>query len=77
MRYISRIKYEEATKVLAWAVVLNWNNAPDTLVCLASLEQACPAPHHVLVVDNGSTDDSVDVISEAYPGRGGRTRRPL
>lgn len=48
------------------AIVLNWNNAPDTLACLASLAQQ-DYPHRVLVVDNGSTDDSVERIRAAYP----------
>lgn len=48
------------------AVVLNWNNAPDTVACLASLAQQ-DYPHWVLVVDNGSTDDSVARIRAAYP----------
>ncbi|MHB1319468.1 MAG: glycosyltransferase family 2 protein [Anaerolineae bacterium] len=48
------------------AIVLNWNNASDTLACLASLAQQ-DAPHNVLVVDNGSTDDSVARIAAAFP----------
>jgi len=42
-------------------VVLNWNGADDTLACLESL-RASTAPPHVIVVDNGSTDDSVTRI---------------
>lgn len=40
-------------------VVLNWNNAHDTIPCLDSLLAADPRPDHVVVVDNGSTDASV------------------
>jgi len=40
-------------------VVLNWNNAHDTIPCLESLLGADPRPTHVVVVDNGSTDASV------------------
>jgi GT2 family glycosyltransferase len=40
-------------------VVLNWNNAHDTVPCLDSLYEANPRPRHVVVVDNGSTDSSV------------------
>jgi GT2 family glycosyltransferase len=43
-------------------VVLNWNNAHDTIPCLESLHAACPGPEHVVVVDNGSTDTSVACI---------------
>lgn len=41
-------------------VVLNWNNPQETMRCVESLETAEPAPDHVVVVDNGSTDDSVE-----------------
>ncbi len=48
------------------AIVLNWNNAPDTIACLASLAQQ-DYPHRVLVVDNGSMDDSVARIAATFP----------
>ena len=41
-------------------VVLNWNNAQETMQCVETLERADPAPDHVVVVDNGSQDDSVE-----------------
>ncbi len=47
-------------------VVLNWNNAEDTLRCLASLAQLTYSNYEVIVVDNGSTDDSVLQIRSAY-----------
>jgi hypothetical protein len=47
-------------------VVLNWNGAEDTLACLASL-RASTVPAYVIVVDNGSTDDSVHRITAAHP----------
>lgn len=40
-------------------VVVNWNGWQDTLECLESLRLATPAPERVVVVDNGSHDDSV------------------
>ncbi len=40
-------------------VVLNWNGWPDTVRCLQSLEETDYEPCQVVVVDNGSTDDSV------------------
>jgi GT2 family glycosyltransferase len=40
-------------------IVLSWNNAPDTLACLESLSEIDYPNYTVLVVDNGSTDDSV------------------
>jgi GT2 family glycosyltransferase len=40
------------------AVLLNWNNADDTLSCISSLANST-YPHDLVVVDNGSTDDSM------------------
>lgn len=48
-------------------IVLNWNGWPDTLACLASLGQLDYADCSVVVVDNGSTDGSVQHIRQAYP----------
>lgn len=40
-------------------VVLNWNGADDTLACMNSLESLSYPNFQVIVVDNGSTDDSL------------------
>jgi GT2 family glycosyltransferase len=48
-------------------IVLNWNGWPDTLACLDSLAHVEHARLEIIVVDNGSTDDSVRRISQAYP----------
>ncbi|MDQ6736979.1 MAG: glycosyltransferase family 2 protein [Gemmatimonadota bacterium] len=40
-------------------VLLNWNGCDDTERALDSLLAATPRPAHVVVVDNGSADDSV------------------
>lgn len=42
-----------------WAVVLNWNGWQDTLRCIESLRRQTPVPPRILLVDNGSTDDSL------------------
>jgi GT2 family glycosyltransferase len=51
-----------------WVIVLNWNNAPDTVACLESVSRSDYPNYQVLLVDNGSSDDSVRVIQETYPG---------
>jgi len=48
-------------------LVLNWNGWRDTLKCLSSLKGLDYQNSRVIVVDNGSTDDSVIWIRRAYP----------
>lgn len=43
-------------------ILVNWNGKEDTLACLASLRSLL-----TIVVDNGSTDDSVSVIRKKFP----------
>ncbi|MES2272922.1 MAG: glycosyltransferase family 2 protein [Chlamydiota bacterium] len=50
-----------------WVILLNWNGKKDTLECLASLEKVNTPNFQTLVVDNGSTDDSVTTLRAAYP----------
>ena len=47
--------------------VLNWNGRDLTLDCLASLEKVTYSNANVIVIDNGSTYDSVVSIKEKYP----------
>ena len=49
-----------------YVVILNWNGKDDTLACLSSLKKVKIA-HEVVVVDNGSTDDSVNRILASFP----------
>jgi len=48
-------------------IVLNWNGWRDTIECLESLQQITYPNYQVIVVDNGSTDDSVLRLRGAYP----------
>jgi len=48
-------------------VILNWNNPADTVSCLSSLAHITTPDMEVIVVDNGSTDDSVAVIRHQHP----------
>lgn len=45
-------------------IVLNWNGWRDTVDCLESLLECSPAPRHVIVCDNGSTDGSLARLRE-------------
>lgn len=48
-------------------VVLNWNKYSDTASCLSSLRQLHYENYEVVVVDNGSTDDSASQIRNKFP----------
>lgn len=48
-------------------VILNTNRRDDTLEVLASLEESTYNNHSVIVLDNASTDGSVDAIQKKYP----------
>lgn len=48
-------------------VTLNWRGVEDTLSCLESLRDLAYPNFFVLVVDNGSGDDSVVRIADRYP----------
>jgi len=50
-----------------YIVVLNWNGAEDTLECLKSLQSVKYDNYNIIVVDNGSTDESVSLIKSQYP----------
>jgi GT2 family glycosyltransferase len=48
-------------------IVLNWNGLADTLECLESLARLDYPTYEVVVVDNGSTDGSVEAIRMRFP----------
>jgi GT2 family glycosyltransferase len=48
-------------------VVLNWNGKDDTIRCLDSIKGLQYSNYTVLVVDNGSSDDSVSAIRASHP----------
>lgn len=52
-----------------WAaiIVLNWRKPTETLACLESLAQIDHSSAFIVVVDNGSGDDSVPLIRQRFP----------
>ena len=48
-------------------VVPNWNLKADLAECLDWLRRASDSPHQIIVVDNGSTDGSVELVAANYP----------
>lgn len=48
-------------------IVLNWNGWQDTIECLDALKECTYSDLTLIVVDNGSTNDSVARIGAAHP----------
>jgi GT2 family glycosyltransferase len=57
----------DSTTPLVYCIVLNWNGWEDTNACLAALREQDYAKLSVVVVDNASTDGSVERITSAFP----------
>ena len=52
---------------LVWVVIPTWNRRQDLLSCLASLYSNDYPSFRVVVVDNGSTDGTVEAVRTHYP----------
>ncbi len=48
-------------------IILNWNGMEDTIECLNSLQKVKYDNFEITVVDNASTDDSVEIIAAEFP----------
>jgi GT2 family glycosyltransferase len=56
-----------ASNPSVYALVVNWNRAQDTIECLDSLKRQEPDSPTILVLDNGSQDNSVEIIKTRFP----------
>lgn len=54
-------------KVETSVIIPNWNGIHLLRVCLASLKWQTYQNFEIIVVDNGSTDSSLDFIKKSYP----------
>jgi GT2 family glycosyltransferase len=45
-------------------VLLNYNNADYTVPCIRSIKEEVTVPHEIIVVDNASTDNSIEQLSQ-------------
>lgn len=54
-------------KPKVFILILNWNGKNDTVECLQSLKKLNYSNYEIVVIDNGSTDTSVQLIKEEYP----------
>lgn len=48
-------------------VVLNWNRASDTIACVDSLQNLVYPNIEIVVIDNASTDGSVEALETKFP----------
>jgi hypothetical protein len=57
----------DAGEPCVYVVVLNWNGWQDSVECICSLHRMEYGNWKAVVVDNGSSDDSVERLREACP----------
>ncbi|MFV9677706.1 MAG: glycosyltransferase family 2 protein [Methanosarcinales archaeon] len=50
-------------------IILNWNGWQDTIECLESVYQITYPRYDVIVLDNGSGDESIEKINEYCKGK--------
>jgi GT2 family glycosyltransferase len=48
-------------------IITNWQRASDTIECVNSVKENHLDNHEILIVDNGSEDNSVSTIQERFP----------
>lgn len=58
---------DENNAPLVAITIVNWNGWKDTLKCIESLRQLKYPRYEIFVVDNGSTDNSVEKIRSYWP----------
>lgn len=51
-----------------FVVILNTNRRDDTLECVRSLEAGCGLRPTIVLLDNASTDGTVEAVGSAHPG---------
>ena len=49
-----------------YVVVLNWNLPEETMLCVDSVRANPPSGVEIIIVDNGSTDHSVELFQERF-----------
>jgi len=58
---------EGMSESLVYVVVLAWNHKQDTIECLESFRSTDYQNFHLIVVDNGSTDGTPELIQRVFP----------
>ena len=53
---------------LVYVLVLNWNLKDETAECVSSVLTSAYERYRIVIVDNGSSDGSVDYLRRTFPG---------
>ncbi|NJD54594.1 MAG: glycosyltransferase family 2 protein [Candidatus Methanoperedens sp.] len=48
-------------------IIINWNGKQDTIECLTSLKKIDYSNFEIIIVDNASTDGSIECFRETFP----------
>ncbi len=48
-------------------IIVNWDGKEDTAECIKSIYESTYKDFEIIIVDNASTDGSVEFISEKFP----------
>ena len=52
---------------LVYIILLNWNGSQDTIECVESCRKLAYPHFRILIIDNGSTDNSEAILREQFP----------
>lgn len=52
---------------LVYVLILNWNGWQDTVECVESCYKLTYPDYRIIIVDNGSTDDSESILKASFP----------
>ncbi len=52
---------------MVYIIILNWNGVSDTMQCIESCKRLHYSDFRILVVDNGSSDGSEEMIRKQFP----------
>lgn len=57
---------KKSRKIKHAVILVNYNGWQDTITCLTSIKRSKDTPH-IIVVDNGSTNESILELAKAFP----------
>ena len=52
-----------------YIIVINWNGWKDTIECLESIQRNVYDNYRIILIDNGSNDNSIDIVKSWAAGK--------